>query len=249
MTIQTLNHTRILRRFATPLAGLLVFSVLAATPQQAVAADRATERPIADFVNAQGTFDFGFLFVPPVPNFLGWTDSASGLSLSIDYAGLADKACHGVAGTKYTGKVKEKRLADGRAEVTVELLTLDAITWVVNGFDFANDPVIFGVRWRDDGGDCVMDASPALGNSMLTVTFINTSPGAPLPDLIQVFAEPKPGQEVLALSIRATAIGTLPDGRWARAETHQHAKLKDGELSFDVETISVKPLPSKASSD
>src|SRR6476646_6860959 len=133
MKIQTLNHTRILRQLATPLGGLLVLCELAAAPQQAIAAGRVTERPIADFVKAQGTFDFGLLFVPPVPNFLGESDPASGLSMSVDYAGLADKACEGVAGTQYTGKIKEKALADGRAQVNVELLTLDAISWLVDG--------------------------------------------------------------------------------------------------------------------
>ena len=128
-----------------------------------------------------GTFDLGVLFVPPVPNFLGSSDPVAGLSMSIDYAGLADKTCGNVAGTTFAGRVKEKLLPGGRAEVSVNLLTMDAIAWVVNGFDFANDPVIFGVRWEDVGGSCVFNGTPVLGNSMLKVTFIDAAPGAPSP--------------------------------------------------------------------
>jgi hypothetical protein len=230
------------RGLAAPLAALLlVFSALVGTPQQGVAAGKVTERDILAFVAAQGTFP-GKLFVPPVPNFLGSSDPVSGLSMSIDYAGLANNTCGNVAGTTFAGSVKETLLPDGRAEVSVELLTTNAIAWVVNGFDFANDPVIFGVRWERVRGSCVLN-DPALGNSMLTVTFINTAPGAPLPDLIQLLAAPEPGQELLAISLHAEAVGELADGTPARAETHQVAKVKGGELQFSVENVFVEPLP------
>jgi hypothetical protein len=194
-------------------------------------------------VDAQGTFDIGFLFVPPVPNFLGSGDPVSGLSMSIDYAGLADETCGNVAGTTFAGTVKEKLLPDGRAEVMVELLTTDAIAWVVNGTDFANDPVIFGVRWEVVRRRCVFNGTPVLGNSRLTVTFINTAPDAPLPDLIQLLVEPETGQELLAISLHAEAVGELADGTPARAETHQVANGKGGELRFSVENVFVEPLP------
>ncbi len=237
------------RGLAAPLAALLlVFSALVGTPQQGVAAGAVTRRPISDFVDAQGTFDLGFLFVPPVPNFLGSSDPVAGLGMSIDYAGLADKTCDNVADTTFAGTVKEKLLPDGRAEVSVELLTMDAIAWVVSVSnppepDFANDPVIFGVRWENVGGDCVFSGTPVLGNSMLKVTFINTAPGAPLPDLIQLLAAPEPGQELRAISINAEVVGELADGTPARAETHQVAKVKGGVLRFSVESVFVEPLP------
>jgi hypothetical protein len=237
--------TMLLRSFTAPLVGLLVFTALAGTPQQASAAGRVHERPISDFLKAQGTFDFGLLFVPPAPNFLGADDPDARLIMSVDYAGLVDAACNGLANTQFAGKVKEKRLADGRAEVTVELFTLDAITWVAAGTDFAHDPVIFGVRWEDQGGQCVIQGRPALGNSMMKLTIINTRPGAPLPDLFQLLAAPLPGQELRAITFRAVAIGKQADGTWARAETRQVGRLKDGELQFSVETITVQPLRSK----
>jgi hypothetical protein len=224
-------------RWITPVM-LLVCGALIASPHRVFAGAKVTERPIAEFVSAQGTFDLGVLFVPPVPNFFGWTDPDSGLGPSIDYAGLANETCDNVAGTTFAGRVKEKLLADGRAEVTVELFTMDAMTWVAEGFDLANDPVIFGVRWEDAGGECVLNGTPVLGSSTLKMTFINTAPGAPLPDLIQLVAAPEPGQELLALSIHAEAIGES-----ARAEANQVVKLKHGELRFLVENVSLEPLP------
>jgi hypothetical protein len=229
--------TTLVRWTTAPLITLLVCGALGGAPQSAFAAASVTERPISDFVDVQGTFDLGFLFLPPVPNFFSWTDPDSELNLSIDYAGLADKTCNGVAGTTFAGRIKEKLLPDGRAEVTVELFTLDAMTFVAKS-DIALDPVVFGVRWEDAGGDCVLNGTPVLGSSMLKVTLINTAPGAPLPDLIQLVVAPEPGQELRAMSIHAEATSET-----ARAETNQVGKLKHGELRFSVENVSVKPLP------
>jgi hypothetical protein len=73
-------------------------------------------------------------------------------------------------------------LADGRAEVEVRLQTENALTWVTDGCnDFATDPLLFGHRAPDVLGG----AEPGLCDSFLQLTFMNTAPGAPLPDLIQ----------------------------------------------------------------
>jgi hypothetical protein len=220
---------------------LLVCCALGGTAAPAAARSTATARPLADFVNVQGTYDFGFLFVPPVPNFLGWSDPA-GLSLSIDYAGLADRTCNGVAGTVFAGTVAERLLPDGRAEVSVELFTRNAITWAVNGTDFANGPVVFGVRWQEDPpGRCALAGTPALGTSLLRVTFRNTAPGAPLPDLVQLLVAPEPGQEFVALAIDGFALSNA-GGRPALAEVHQAAKMENGELTFSAEKVAVRNL-------
>jgi len=203
------------------------------------------ERPISDFVDAQGTFDAGGLLVPPVANFLAWTDPASKLGLSVDYAGLADEACGGIARTRFAGRVCEQPLFDGRYEVTVDLYTLDAITWVVKGFDFARDPVIFGVRWEEvEGGACKFSGAPALGSAMLQLRFINPEAGGALPDLIQLVVAPEPRQELLGLALHAEATGALADGSPARAAAHQVVTLNPkGELVFVVENVVVGKLP------
>jgi hypothetical protein len=235
-------------RHAAALAVLLALGGLLGTTQPAAAQAAPTERDIKEFIDAQGTFDAGFLVIPPVPNFLGASDSDAGLSMSCDYAGLADETCDGIAGTTFKGTVREKPLPDGRAEVYVELETYDAITWVIDGFDYANDPVIFGTRWEEvkkgrNKGDCFFPGPIALGDSLLQVRFINPRPGAPLPDLIQLFFAPQEGQEVLSISLDAEAVGLLPDGTPALATTTQQGRLADGKFVFSREEVTVDPLP------
>lgn len=181
-----------------------------------------TRRPISDFVSAQGTFCLPdgmggcVVFVPPIPNFIGWGDPRTGNCVSVDYAGLADATYGGAFGTQTGGTVAERPLPDGRAEVTVTLHTTNALTWVIEGCsDFASGTLLFGHRAPDvvdDGADA------ALGHSFFEISFINTAPGALLPDLIQLFFLPAPGQELHQYVFRATAKGTLridfgvPDG-------------------------------------
>jgi hypothetical protein len=203
------------------------------------------ERPLADFLLMQGRFDAGFLAVPPVPNFFGWTDPRTKLGLSVDYAGVADRACSGVAGTTFAGRVGEQALPDGRAAVTVEIYAIDAMTWVVDGFDFGLDPVVFGLRWEDDGaGGCAMKGTPAVGGARLSAAFINTEPGAALPDLFQLVLAPERGQELLCLSLQSEAFGETVDGTPSRATAHQVVmKNARGELEFVVEDVAIVKEP------
>jgi hypothetical protein len=230
-------------------AGLMATGLVCPTP----AAAQTVERPLSDFLDAQGTFDFfGILFVPPVPNFLGSNDPAADLGMSVDYAGLADAACGGIAGTTFAGEVKETELPDGRALVSVELRTSNAITWVIDGeegtFDFAAGPVLFGTRWTDEGGVCVFDKPPTLGESELNTTFIIPEPGAPLPDSIALavvalglgdaFPDQIPeGLELLTFDFEATAQGELAGGTPAKAETKQVSEVIDGVWTFSQETV------------
>ncbi len=205
---------------------LLVVSVLilvtVAVAGEGLIVAAAGQRSIEDFVNAQGTFciDDGsggcYLFVPPVANFIGWTDVAEEISASVDYAGLADAYAGGAFGTETTGTVTERPLKDGRAEVHVRLHTTNALSWVVDGLDF-NGPLLFGHR----APDVLTGAEAALGESFLHVKLINTAPGAPLPDLIQLLVAPEPGQELVFLSFTARADGLLADGTPGRLQVAQ----------------------------
>src|SRR5436309_1764433 len=90
-------------------------------------------RPIADFVSAQGTTA---AFVPPSADYLGWTDRAHNRAISVDYAGLANNylTAHGAPlGTTTDGTINERGLSGGRAEVTVQLHTTNALTYVLAG--------------------------------------------------------------------------------------------------------------------
>lgn len=174
-------------------------------------------RSIDEFVAAQGTYclDDGMggclLFVPPLENFLGFSDPKDAISMSVDYAGIAERWIQDQSGgaisfgTMFAGTVRERPLGDGRAEVQVVLHTRNALSWAVDGFDF-NGPLTFGYRAPDvlAGG-----VTPALGSSLMKFTFINTAPGAPLPDLMQLVFVPEPGQELVSVIFEAVAEGEL----------------------------------------
>jgi hypothetical protein len=234
-----------------------------------IAGGPATQRPISDFVNTQGTFCWpfdaggcGFLFDPPIQNFLGWTDPKSDRGFSLDYAALVDRYLGSMnlplLGTTYEGSIVEQPLADGRAEVHVSLHTKNAITWVTKGQDMsAPDPsvpsfnLLFGARITDV---LLRGANPALGEGFLTLKFISTRPGAAIPDLVQLLSFPLPGQELTVMDFRGQADGELrhlflgvPDGTPGRAGCTETGLLTkaiphprmDG---FPAEWINLQPI-------
>jgi hypothetical protein len=152
-------------------------------------AGTATQRPLSDFLDAQGT---QATFFPPVSDYIGWGSIRNARSpvvyfTLIDYAGLANKwlIAQGKPdlGTEITGNVVEKALKDGSAEVSVTLKTRNALAWAAPFTETFDAPAIFGATAADvDAG-----ATPALADVEFRITFSNTEPGAPLPDLIEVF--------------------------------------------------------------
>ena len=209
---------------------MLLIALASRLPITKASTTHTSIRPVSDFVSAQGTFciDDGmggcFHFNPPVPNFFGWSSPAQNLTISVDYAGLADAVVGGAFGTTTEGTITERSLPDGRAEVTVVLHTSNALTWATP-FDPNDTTLLFGARVTDVRAG----ANPALGESLLQVTFINTAPGDPLPDLVQLIFAPLPGQEFPSfISFRARADGELraafgvPDGTPGRAQVTQN---------------------------
>jgi len=153
-----------------------------------------TQRPIADFLEAQGT---NSTFFPPVPDYVGWTDGDFTTFALIDYAGLAndyiDDETGTSLGTETLGLVKERECVGGEAEVVeaevnVKLFTKNALGFAQNIQDilkdgFAAAPTIFGNKAVDVVAE---DADAALGSATLDVTFRIAAPGAALPDLLDV---------------------------------------------------------------
>lgn len=191
-----IKEIRIIGAARTVAASFLVVAMAAITGMSSTPANAQTViRDINEFVDAQGTFDLGFLFVPPVKNFIGWCTSTGNRCASVDYAGLSEEPLGvNAVGTTFSGTVVEQKLPDGRAEVRVLLHTQNALTYGINGeggVDFADSPLLFGHRVFD----ILAGQTPALGSSFLEVVFINTAPGAPLPDLLQLAIAPLEGQE------------------------------------------------------
>jgi hypothetical protein len=190
-------------------------------------------RPIEDFLKAQGTYDIGYIAVPPDPNFLGfgtmlitpetnpdrgWSKKATDYVIRFtgtDYAGLAKEAYTSSGLPEITGTVIDRPLPDGRTEVTVVMHTKGANVWVIE-LDYqgdvtdqiANKPTLFGHRPRD----VAAGAGQALGNCLLHVVFIVDQPqGVDLPDLIQVVYDPAPGMELKLLDFSTQAQGPLTE--------------------------------------
>ena len=213
----------------------------------------AVQRPISDFVSAQGTTS---LFNPPVPDYVGWTRPfstpiANQVLASVDYAGLAASyvsSLGGSLGTTISGSVHERPLADGRAEVSVILHTRNALTFVVGPpFDLAvptqtgTGLLSFAYRPQDIGANPLL--RPGLAESHFNVVFKNTAPGAALPDLIPWLIlgtpPPPPGLELVSLSFRANGAGPLqalaglgPDGTPGRCIVSQSGVLFRGGPHF-----------------
>lgn len=245
------KHSKILLLVAV----LFAVVVLSHAHMAQAAPNAETERPIADFISAQGTTS---VFVPPVPDQLGWTP-ASGTPKPnfalFDYAGKANDwlVSQGLPslGTTMEGTVKERLLSDGRARVEVKLHTKKALAWAMpldSSPDFAHDPLSFGYRAQDLQAQPKLP--PALGHSRLKVIFKNTAPGAPLPDLVDClqFGHCPEGFKFILIRFKGTAKGTLhaaaglgPEGTRGRLDVHQ---LGDGTTpdGFPIEKVELKRI-------
>ncbi len=191
---------------------VLLFAASVAPPLQ------AAQRPIEDFLVTQGTWY--------VPYSVMWTDlmPKDGADLAeIDYAGLrgAMMEPYGYSlGTTYSGKVTERPLPDGRAEVQVLLHTRNALAWAADMPDDGSWPseFLFGRDWWEV---VFLGFSPAVGDCTLQLKFINTAPNAPLPDFCQILFAPEEGQELLSVYFVGQAEGLMADGSPARMKITQ----------------------------
>lgn len=233
-----------------PFAALLAVASLAFMPASFAGHGNAR---LNEWVEAQDGGTDGFLFVPPVPNFFGWSAPDSPYGLSVDFNGLAEKHCEAGAGTRHYGSVRERVLPDGGAKVTIKLITTRAITWAIdltiedptgNGNPFGDNPTVFGTRWNTD---CTFDGRLALGYSMVVVEFINPAGlGASLPNMFDFF-DPETNLSLLKLSVRAIAFGRMSDGTRAIAGTRQLWEDLDDtgsvlDNAFSREEVFLRPL-------
>jgi len=199
-----------------------------------------TQRPISDFLSTQGTYCIPdgsggcLLFVPPVANFIGWGDPRTGQAVSVDYAGLANEyieAASGVSlGTSLSGVVTETPNKDGTADVRVELHARNALIFVIADFDFAAGPLVLGHR----APDVASGATPGLANVEFHISFTNTAPGAPLPDLIQLFFFPGENQALHNYSFNATGSGPAPDGTTLKVTVAQTGNIARSNIQAAI---------------
>ena len=185
------------------------------TVSSSFAAGPSYQRPLSDFLDAQGTTS---VQAAPVPDYLAWTDIHRGVMMSIDYAGLANawtEAQSGGAvsyGTTISGTVRESVRADGRADVQIIIHARDALSWVV-AYD-SQGPNFADVRFGSFAPTALATGDAALGECVFQAQIVNTAPNAPLPDLFDAFVlgNAAPGVELRFLSFNGRATGTLQAG-------------------------------------
>jgi hypothetical protein len=236
------------------LAGLVLGVALLYAPSAAAGpwigedCERPSQRPLSDFLDAQGTSS---TFFPPVADYVGWADGDFITFALVDYAGLANDFIVAEGGedlgTRSTGRVLECALPDGTARISVVLNTRKALGFaqsiqdlIDNDFDFAGTPTIFGNKAVDvaDGAD------PAVGPARLRTSFVIEAPGADLPDWLDVINDPETYGPV-TLDFRSTTVGTRPDGTPARLRVQQ-VGLTVGP--FTREIVDIAP-PEKGNDD
>ena len=217
-----------------------------------------TQRPVEDFLAAQGTFCIDpsnncDLITAPVPEFISWFSGSFATTGIVDYAGMANTWLQQVSGgaislgTTVEGSVTERALKGGGVEVHVILRTTNALTWAGDGGYLAGDPVWFG----SSATQVLAGATPVLGSSTLDVKFVTTAAGLPMPDLVQIAFAPEPGQGPLQVEFHAQANGDLhagsgfPEGTTGRLLVHQVGIFRTkspskAENPFVVEIVDLK---------
>ena len=240
---------------------VMILAAVLAHAAPAVCADAADHplqtRPISDFLEKQGQH----LTKGIVPEFMSftayYTQDGTNRAVSIDYAGLGARVMRKkTAGavslpTKMDGLIYERPLPDGRAEVTIQLHTRNALTFVIEepeaDYDAMGQP-IFGYRpqdiVKDYEADGHLDVTLSVGSCFFHIVLKNTQVGAALPDLVVFLGvgSPLPGQKLVSLTMFADAHGTIHDDGEGHAGSVQVMQATDLDFSFPVEEIFVRAL-------
>jgi hypothetical protein len=231
--------------------------------------------PISAFLSQQGHHS---VFTPPVPDQLSWTNSIFDpgttpsdptRDLLADYTGLEAQylLSHGInLHTSVAGFVTETPVPGGLMEVSVNLETTNALTWVanINGINgnlpgaLGTAPLEFGYRAQD------LLANPSLKPALSSVNFQITwqeQQGAALPDLAELnenFAMyAPPGFTFERFDVQVWGTGTLDPattqgtpGQTAMVFTTQMGDLTNPSLpgtladGFWREPVSIVPVAS-----
>ncbi len=207
------------------------------------------QRPISDWVSSQGSYLFSNINGIPIHKFVGWSNSDGSLFYLVDFAGVKARDL-GLPPPIISGKVTEKALPDGTADVTVDLHASNALTYITNASVFYNNiaqctlnpgiafpvnvnidfcPTLFGYSVQELALAPKGSLKPAFGDAYFTMEFINQVPTGvtvgkePLPDLRDVIF----GSALISQSISSSAFGVLraafgvPDGTPGRVQNVQ----------------------------
>lgn len=192
---------------------------------------QARQRPISDFVEAQGTYCGGPLagfpgckVEGPVGNLIAFQKYVDGYRrfVRVDFPGLLDRylASQGrpTVGTTWSGGITERPLDDGTAMVSVTLHTQNAPAWVRYNAWIDDGDGRWGPgdslgpsrwAWGANAAQLAAGAAPSLVDVEFKLVFISPAMGAPMPDLYRFMFDPPYVGKRLYLSITARGTGLL----------------------------------------
>jgi hypothetical protein len=188
---------------------------------------KANQRSISEFLSTQGD-----------PTY--WVGPDLAFYYFVDYAGELDRAYGLNLGTTFSGSVTERPLSDGTAEITIDVRSHNALTWM--GRFSPPFPIVLG----KDPFEVAGGATPTLGDVHFKWVLIIPAPGAPIPDLFAGFAS------TTKIQMEASAFGPLtaaaemgPDGTPGHGWTNQVGLLtkshgKPGIDGFTAEFVKLQ---------
>ena len=205
---------------------MVVMLVLLVVSAVSMADDNVTWRPIEEWVAAQGTLcridvTTGKCqeWLPGIARNFPAVAEVDGCQCAlVDYAGIVAEWLDVKSGgaikvpTKISGTVQEKPVQFTNwlgetwtaAEVSVDLMTKDAITWVFRDCLWPGE-CVYGARYDE----ILAGAQPTLSDVFVHVDFMNTAPGAPLPDLVDLMLNPGDARDLRSEHIVANGEGRL----------------------------------------
>lgn len=229
-------------------------------------------RPITDWTSNQGTVFMTSINGYTLHRYATASDYDGTRYYIIDSFGAIARDL-GLPQPTMEGTIQEKALPDGTALVTVRIHTSNALTYVADGTARQNNPQdcklngsppSINVRWCPAlfgyGVKDIIFAPPgslklSYGDQEFQIKFINTAPGAPLPDSFNLEHNPTPTQYLLFVSLTSSTFGGLrasfgvPDGTPGRASTVQTGFFSDSnpglpnniiDDGFPVENVLLK---------
>ena len=168
--------------------------------------------------------------MPPVANFVAFTDTVHDLGISFDYAGLSDDPLMGALGTTFSGTISEQTVEDGSVIVTVHLHTSNALVYVI-----PFDPDQLGEPVRREPA-ALRDASVGRPGGRGTRarrqqlhSRVHQRRAWPShPGLRAAALRPGSGQAILVFTFQGSATGQFPDGRPGKVHVIEQAILDHG---------------------
>ncbi len=220
----------------------------------------AGQRPITDFISRQGqwslqldtngnpdcaasTYDgglSGFLFQPPLKNFVDWVEPQNNTSTSFDYAGLLNSAAGGALGTSISGSINEVIHQDGTVTDTIIVSTTHALAWATTGID-SYGTGLFGHTAIDV---IFHGATPSFGNCMLKLVIHGPAANQPLPDFFEMFIGCGPWSFV-SVDFFGSGTGALPDGTPAQMQTTQTGLLATAGKANSNSRVALDAFPAE----